>query len=133
MCAYKMEVQMEKNLLVLEEELSNNITVEEAEALKPIQKKFMESYLKKEKSLSVEEWLNSEMAENLPEYSENEISQMSNEIITTLKIQEEKKKSLEFNSKLDSIKRFEFESGTTLVALESLLYFLKKKHILNQI
>lgn len=86
---------MEKNLLVLEEELSNNITVEEAEALKPIQKKFMESYLKKEKSLSVEEWLNSEMAENLPEYSENEISQMSNEIITTLKIQEEKKKSLE--------------------------------------
>ena len=63
--------------------------------MKPIQKKFMESYLEHRDSMPVDEWLRTEMAENLPDRSAEEIAQMSNEIIATLKVQEEKKASLE--------------------------------------
>lgn len=82
-------------ILVIDEELESHISVNEGEALKPIQKKFMESYLAHRDSMSIDKWLCTEMANNLPEYSSDEIAQISNEIIGTLKIQEEKKASLE--------------------------------------
>lgn len=87
------EVQQDR-ILAIDEELAPKITAQEAEALKPIQKKFMESYLEHRDKVPVEEWLRSEMAANLPERSAEEIAQMSDEIITTLKVQEEKKASL---------------------------------------
>lgn len=55
----------------------------------------MESYLKYRDTVPLEEWICNEITENLPDHSADEIAQMSNEIITTLKIQEEKKASLE--------------------------------------
>ncbi|MCD8010608.1 MAG: hypothetical protein LUF34_07470 [Lachnospiraceae bacterium] len=84
-----------KTILAIDEEFDFNISTEEAQAMKPIQKRFMESYLENKDNMPVDEWLSSEMAENLPECSAEEISQMSREIITTLKMQEEKKDSLE--------------------------------------
>lgn len=82
-------------VLAVDEELAPKISIDEAQALKPIQKKFMESYLEHRDSMPIEEWLRTEMAESLPDHSKEEIAQMSDEIITTLKVQEEKKASLE--------------------------------------
>jgi len=82
-------------ILAIDEELAPHISVDEAQDLKPIQKKFMESYLEHKDSMLVEDWLRAEMAENLPEHSSEEIAQMSDEIITILKVHEEKKASLE--------------------------------------
>lgn len=82
-------------VLVIEDEYESAISVNEAEALKSIQKRFMESYLENKDKKSIPEWLNEEMQNSLPEYSGEEISKISDEIITTLKIQEDKKKSLE--------------------------------------
>ena len=82
-------------VLIIDDELEPKITTSEAEALKSIQKKFMISYLSNKDKMTIEQWLYSEMAESLPEYNPTEIEKMSNDIITTLKIQEEKKASLE--------------------------------------
>lgn len=81
-------------ILAIDEDLVSHISSEEAQALKPIQKKFMESYLKHKDSMSVDEWLRTEMSESLPEYSAEEISHICDEIISTLKLQEEKRASL---------------------------------------
>lgn len=82
-------------VLEIDEEYEPKVTAAEAEALKPIQKEFMESYLANRDKMPVEEWLREEMWRGLPERSEEEISEISAEIIATLKVQEEKKKSLE--------------------------------------
>ena len=82
-------------ILAVDEELAPHISMDEAQELQPIQKKFMESYLEHKDTMPVDEWLRAEMAESLPECSSEEISQMSDEIIATLKVQEEKKASLE--------------------------------------
>lgn len=82
-------------ILAIDEELAPHLSVDEALALKPIQKKFMESYLEHRDSMSVDEWLHTEIAGSLPDRSAEEIAQISGEIITTLKVQEEKKASLE--------------------------------------
>lgn len=59
----------------------------------------------------------------LKQYSENADSQTS----TIIDRREEKKKSLEFNSKLDYIKRFEFESGTTFSGIRKFVVFFEEK------
>ena len=82
-------------VLAVDEELAPKISIDEAQALKPIQKRFMESYLEHRDTMPVDEWLCAEMAKSLPDHSAEEIAQMSDEIITTLKVQEEKKASLE--------------------------------------
>lgn len=82
-------------ILAIDEELACSVDLDEAKALKPIQKKFMESYLEHKDTMPVEEWLRAEMAGNLPEYTSEEIAKMSDEIVATLKVQEEKKASLE--------------------------------------
>lgn len=81
--------------LIIDEDLAPKIYTYEAQTLKPIQKRFMESYLEQRDAMPVEEWLRTEMTKCLPDYSAEEIVQMSDEIITTLKTQEEKKASLE--------------------------------------
>lgn len=82
-------------ILAIDEELAPKISVDEAQALKPIQKEFMESYLRHRDSMPIEEWLRTEMAKSLPDHKAKEIAQISDEIITTLKVQEGKKASLE--------------------------------------
>lgn len=81
--------------LVVDEEYEPRITQAEAEALKPIQKEFMESYLANRDKMPLDEWLKSEMRKNLPEYGESEIGKISVEIISTLKLQEEMRVSLD--------------------------------------
>lgn len=90
-----MDERNESTILAIDEELLPKLSVNEAEALKPIQKQFMESYLAHKDAMSVEEWLHTEMTRSLPDRSTEEIAQMSEEIIATLKVQEEKKASLE--------------------------------------
>lgn len=85
----------EKEYIVIDPDLDPRISVTEAQALKPILKKFIESYLKYRDTMSVDEWLRREMEENLPGCSSEEITQISGEIIFTLKEQESKKASLE--------------------------------------
>lgn len=80
-------------VLAIDEGLSP-LSIDEAYALKPIQERFMESYLKHKDTMPVDDWLRAEMAASFPECSDEEIAQMSNEIIATLKVQEEKKASL---------------------------------------
>lgn len=90
-----MENKENSAILAVDEELAPHIYMDEAQALKPIQKKFMESYLEHRDTMPIDEWLRTELAESLSECSDEEITQMSDEIITTIKIQEEKKASLE--------------------------------------
>lgn len=77
--------------LLIDEDLKPALTISEAQALKPIQKKFMESYLQHRDSMPLEKWLHTEMAENLPDHSSEEITQMSKEILTALQMAEEKR------------------------------------------
>ena len=57
----------EKEILAIDEELAPHISEDEAQTLKTIQKKFMESYLEHKDDMPVEKWLYAEVAENLPE------------------------------------------------------------------
>ena len=82
-------------VLAIDEDLAPHIVLTEAQELKPIQKKFIESYLENKDSMPIKDWLCAEMGTYLPERSSEEISQMSDEIIAVLKIQEEKKAALE--------------------------------------
>lgn len=82
-------------ILVIDEVFEPKLSIDEAEALKTIQKKFMESYLLHRDTESVEDWLYAEMMQSLPDYSDKEVVQICDQIITTLKVQEEKKESLE--------------------------------------
>lgn len=70
------------------------LTVAEAQELMPIQKRFMESYIAHRDTMTVEEWLHMEMSAALPERSADEIRAMSEELITTLKTQEQKREEL---------------------------------------
>ena len=64
-------------VLFIEDDFEPPITVAVAEQLKPIQKKFIESFARKSKDVSVEDWLQSQLEESLPEYQESEIEEMS--------------------------------------------------------
>lgn len=88
---------MEKklNLLLIDNIYETNISTEEAEQLKPIQKAFMESYIKNKDNMSVDLWLISELKIHLPERNDTEIEKMSIDIISALKMSEEKQHSLE--------------------------------------
>lgn len=88
---------MEKklNLLLIDDIYETNISTEEAEQLKPIQKAFMESYIKNKDNISVDLWLTSELKIHLPDRNDAEIEEMSIDIISALKVSEEKQHSLE--------------------------------------
>lgn len=90
-----MSEQLYDTVLLVDDDLEPKISTSEAEALKSIQKKFMTSYLSNKDKMTIEQWLYSEMADSLPECNATEIEKMSNDIIATLNIQEEKKDSLE--------------------------------------
>ncbi len=82
-------------ILAIDDALAPSLSVGEAQEFQAILKQFVESYLKHRESMPVEAWLHDEMAESLPASSEEEISQMCGEIMTTLHMQDEKKKSLD--------------------------------------
>ena len=90
-----MNNQNNDTILAIDDTFCPTITCEIGQELKPIQKQFIESYLKHKDTMPVGEWLCEEMANSLPDQSPAAIEQMSNEIISTLKVQEEKKANLE--------------------------------------
>lgn len=73
----------------------NVLSEEEAKELTKIQKEFLKSYADSKDKLPVEEWLPNELQKQLPEWTHEEIQEMSNDIIDSLKVTEEKKESLQ--------------------------------------
>ncbi|WP_312046470.1 hypothetical protein [Anaerotignum sp.] len=80
-------------LLLLDQDASPIIIEEECQNAKPIIKDFMEYYVKN-KDKPVEEWLSQKMQEQLPDRKPEEIQAMTNEIITTIEVDEANKISL---------------------------------------
>jgi len=104
--------QNNNEVLLIDDSFMPLITENDAENLKPLQRKFMESYIIHKDTMSIEEWLPMELQVNLPEKSDEEIEQISSEIITTIKLNEEKKHSLEQAIKNGRSKESWFESET---------------------
>ena len=107
-----MAEQNNNEVLLIDDSFMPLITENDAENLKPLQRKFMESYIIHKDTMSIEEWLPMELQVNLPEKSDEEIEQISSEIITTIKLNEEKKHSLEQAIKNGRSKESWFESET---------------------
>lgn len=76
--------------ILLDKDLAPKISLQEALALKPIQKQFMESYIASRDFLPLDQWLRQEMATQLPDYSADQITQMSAEILSSINLREEK-------------------------------------------
>lgn len=81
--------------LFIDKEYKPVKSIAEPEEMKAMLQKFVSSYLVNKDAMSLEDWLFSEIAESLPDYKAEEISQMSNEILSTIKHQEEIKHSLD--------------------------------------
>lgn len=79
--------------LLIDEDSIPNIKEDELVALKPFVTDFVNSYVENNQK-PVDEWLFSKMQSSLPEKSDNEIHQITNEIIDTIKINELNKTSL---------------------------------------
>lgn len=84
----------EVNILLLDEEFAPVLDTEECMALKPVIKEFMECYAEN-KDKPVAEWLCPKMQEQLPDRKPEEIQIMTQEIITTIEVNEKNKASLE--------------------------------------
>lgn len=84
----------EDNLLLIEEEFGPIIIEDECEKMKPIISDFMKGY-SDNKDKPVQEWLGEKMHEHLPEKTLEEIRHITEEIITTIEINDKNKKSLE--------------------------------------
>lgn len=80
--------------LLLDEEDGPILIEDECKELKPIVEDFVKSY-SANPTTSVESWLIPKMQEQLPKRSHEEIVAMVDEIIVTIKVNEEKKTSLE--------------------------------------
>lgn len=80
--------------LLIDDEYLPILPEGEAEQLKAVYKKFIESYISNRDVLSVEEWLSMELRESLPEYPENEGNEIRDQIVTTLKANEANQMSL---------------------------------------
>lgn len=82
------------DFLVLDEEDNLNLSKEEYEEIQKIQRSFIKSYIVNKDKMNIEEWLTSEIKINLPEIELDKANEISSEIVSTIKIQEEKKESL---------------------------------------
>lgn len=71
------------------------LSEDEARDLSAIQREFLESYVAKKDTMSVEEWLRRELHHQLPERTSEEISVMSVEILESLRTTERQKESLQ--------------------------------------
>lgn len=86
-----MSKEVDELLFIDEEDISMNI--EEFVAIKPIIKDFIESYVKN-KDMPVDEWLGKKLQEIFTEKSLEEIQEIADEIITTIRLDEDNKNSL---------------------------------------
>lgn len=81
------------DVLLLDKEFAPILVVEECETVKPLMREFMECYAEN-KDKPVKEWLSQKMQEQLPDRKPEEIQAMTNEIITTIEVDEANKISL---------------------------------------
>lgn len=79
--------------LLIDDEYSPIILADECAELKPIMIDFVTDYYKNQDK-PMEEWLSAKLQKELPDCNHEEIMQMTNEIIGTLNIHEDNKKSL---------------------------------------
>lgn len=86
---------MDNNKINSDNNIASILSLDEAIKLKDIQKSFMKSYINNKDTMTVPQWLVLELKNNLPEKTDFEIEEISNEIIETIIGNEEKKKSLE--------------------------------------
>lgn len=85
---------MEKQQETFEFDFSERVlSEEEAHGVSKIQKEFLDSYVASQGKVPVEEWLAQELQKQLPEKTSEEVAEMSAEIISSLKVTEEMKKS----------------------------------------
>lgn len=85
-----MSVSEEKEILLIEDVYGPQLTESEAQALKPVVKAFVADYLKNRDHMSVDEWLEGKLKESLPEHNHQEIVQIRQDVVGTLRTQEEK-------------------------------------------
>lgn len=83
-----------KGVLIIEPEDDPRISEEEVVAILPIQQHFIESYALNKDKMDLDEWLSTELKSSLPEFSSEEITEMSNGIISTMRLQEQKHTSI---------------------------------------
>lgn len=81
--------------LIIDTEYRPVLLEDEARKLKSLQQKFIRSYIDNKDKMEVEDWLVTELKNNLPEKNDIEIVEMSKEIVETIKINENNKKSLQ--------------------------------------
>ncbi|QGH20194.1 hypothetical protein [Clostridium butyricum] len=81
--------------LIIDVEYNSILVEDDAKQLKQLQQRFIESYIDNKDKMELNQWLTIELKNNLPEKSELEIQEISKDIIDTIKINEEKQKSLE--------------------------------------
>lgn len=82
-----------KDILLLDEEHRPILIEEECAELKPVFTEFAKCYAENQDK-PVEQWLSQKMQEQLPDKKPEEITGLTNEIITTLKVDEENQASL---------------------------------------
>lgn len=82
------------DVLLLDEEFAPILVEKECYAVKPLMQEFIECYAEN-KDKPVQEWLSQKMQEQLPDRKLEEIQAMTNEIITTIELDEANKISLE--------------------------------------
>lgn len=87
--------KFENNNLIMDVEYNSILVEDDAKQLKQIQQRFIQSYIDNKDKIDLNQWLTIELENNLPEKSEVEVQKISNEIIETIKTNEEKQKSLE--------------------------------------
>ena len=85
--------EKETDVLILDEEHKPILLEDECRGLKPILTEFVECYVAN-KDKPVEVWLSKKMQEQLPDRKPEEITELTNEIITTLEIDEGNQASL---------------------------------------
>ena len=86
---------MEKDTLIIDTEYQQVLSEYDAKELKKLQQRFIESYIDNKDKMELNQWLTIELKNNMPEKSELEIQEISKDIIDTIKINEEKQRSLE--------------------------------------
>ena len=124
---YNLNNDVDYNLILSE----NN-----AKKLKNLQEKFIKSYVNNKNKMDVNQWLNVELKSNMPEESELEIKKISEEIIDTIKINEEKQKSLEEAIKNGRSKESWFasnlkQSTSNMTTVETAQYLYKLDEAVN--
>lgn len=87
--------ELQNEDLIIDVEYRPVLSEDEAKELKLLEQKFIVSYIKNKDKMEVEEWLRTELKNNLPEKTEVQIAEISKEIIETIKINENNKESLQ--------------------------------------